>query len=181
MICVFLAKGFEEIEAITPIDVLRRANLDVKTIGIGGKIIEGTHGIKIEADLEIENLNINDIDGIILPGGMPGTTNLSKNEKLKDIILKCNEKKQMIAAICAAPSILGEMGILKDKKACCYPGFEDKLLGANISSEEVCVSENIITSKGPGTALNFSLKIVEYICGKEIKEKVRKSMQCGNI
>ena len=181
MICVFLAEGFEEIETATPIDVLRRANLNVKTIGIGGKMIEGTHGIKLETDLEIQDLNINDIDGIILPGGMPGTTNLAKSEKLKDIILKCNEKKQMIAAICAAPSILGEMGILKGKKACCYPGFEDKLLGANISFEEVCVSENIITSKGPGTALNFSLKIIEYICGKESKEKIRKSMQCGSL
>ena len=181
MVCIFLADGFEEIEAITVVDVLRRADCDVKIIGIGGKRIEGAHNIAVESDMEISYLDINEIDGIILPGGMPGTTNLEKNGNLKEIIRLCNDKKLLIGAICAAPSILGNMGILEGKFACCYKGFEDKLLNANIVNDDVCAYDNIITSRGPGTALAFSLKIVEYIYGKECKEKIRKAMQCGDL
>ena len=177
MICMFLAPGFEEIEAIVTRDVLKKANIDVKTVGIKDSVVESTNGLKVISDLLIDSVSHKDIEGIILPGGMPGTTNLNECDKLVDLIKFCMENKLLIAAICAAPSILGRLGFLEGKDACCYPGIEGYLKGAKINKNDVNVCENIITSRGPGTAFQFAFSIVEYIRGSETRSKLEKSMQ----
>lgn len=178
MIYVFLAEGFEEIEAVTTIDILRRANCDVKTVGISSKLVKGTNNIVIDTDTTIQEINKTDIDMIILPGGMPGTINLENSDIVKDCINYCVENEKYIAAICAAPSILGHMGILKGKKAVCYPGFEKDLKEAEIIKDNVCIDKNIITANGPGSSMNFALILVELILGKNISEKIKESLKC---
>ena len=177
MIYIFLADGFEEVEAITPRDILKRANVSVQTVGLNqAGTVSSTSGIKIIPDTQIENINFNDIEGIILPGGMPGTTNLEQNKKVIEIINYCNEKNLLIGAICAAPSILGKLELLKNKTACCYPGFEKYLTGAKISESNVSTDKNIITSKGPGTAFYFGFAVLEYLKGKDVSQKIKNSM-----
>lgn len=178
MIYVFLADGFEEIEALSTVDILRRAELKVKTVGINKKIVTGAHGISVMADIREEDVDNESIEAIVLPGGMPGTLNLENSRELKDIINYTYINKNYIAAICAAPSILGHMGILKDKEATCFPGFESELIGAKLVDKPVCVDEHIITAKGPGVSNLFGLKLVEIMCGEEVASKVRMSMQC---
>lgn len=177
MIYVFLANGFEELEAIAPVDILKRSRIPLKIVGVGGKIISGSLGIEITADITIEEVKKEDIEGIILPGGMPGTDNLYANEKIRDIVNYCAEKNILIAAICAAPSILGKMGILENKFVCCYPGFEESLKSAKISTDLVCSDKNIITAKGPGAATEFGFKILKYLKNDKAVEVVKKSMQ----
>ena len=179
MICIFLAPGFEEIEAIVPRDVLKKANMYVNTVSIGERIVESTKGLKVVSDTTIDELNIDNLGGIILPGGMPGTTNLGKCEKLIDIIKVCKERKLLIAAICAAPSILGKLGILYGKDVCCFPDceIEKYLKGAKINEKNVNICGNIITSRGPGTSFQFAFSIVEYLRGTEIRQKLSKGMQ----
>lgn len=177
MIYIFLANGFEEIEAVSVIDILRRANIEVKVVGVSEKFIVGAHGIKIEADLLEKDLILGDVDGIILPGGLPGADNLYKSKTVCKAVDYCMHSNKLVAAICAAPSILGKLGYLKEREATCYPGFEKNLLGAKISSESVCKSDNIITAKGPGAALMFSLKIVELIKGTDAMLSLKNAMQ----
>ena len=177
MIYAFLANGFEEIEAISVIDILRRAGVDIKTVGVEGDCVKGTHGIELRCDCCLNEISSSEAEGVVLPGGMPGTTNLLKSEKVCDAIRDAYSKGKLIGAICAAPSILGEIGILSGKNVCCYPGFESKLKLANISLENVCVDGNIITSKGPGTAIEFSLEIVKYLKGTNVKDKIQEQLQ----
>lgn len=179
MIYIFLAPGFEEIEAIVPRDVLKKAHIGVSTVSIGEKTVESTKGLKVVSDITINELQIENIDGIILPGGMPGTANLERCEQLIEIIRTCAEKKLLIAAICAAPSILGKLGILSGKDACCFPDeeIEKCLAGARINSKDVNVCENIITSKGPGTAFQFAFSIVEYLRGAQVRQTLSSGMQ----
>lgn len=176
MIYVMLADGFEEIEALAFVDILRRSDIDVETVSIyNHKNVAGSHGIEVVADKMIgdtEGL----VDGIVLPGGIPGTYNLQKCDKLIEMLAYHNENKKYVAAICAAPSVLGEMGILEGKKATCYPSFESKLIGSVFSNEKVVVDKNIITSRGAGTAHEFAFKIVELIKGKEASEQLRSAM-----
>ncbi len=170
---LFLADGFEEIEAIAPIDILRRANINIQTVSISGtKEVTGTHGIIIQADLLFTEVDFSLSDMLILPGGMPGTKNLDAHQALKAILTAQYEKRGKIAAICAAPSILGKMGFLNGKEAICYPGFEEALSGAVISKSLVVKSDNIITAKGAGVAVEFALKIVEELKGKSASEKI---------
>lgn len=178
MVYIFLANGFEEIEALTVVDLLRRAKIDVQTVGIGSKKIVSTHQVTVLADIEDKDVIIENIDAIILPGGMPGVLNLEKSSVVKSYINYCNNNNKYIAAICAAPSILGHNNILKNKNATCFPGFENELFGANIVDDYVCVDGNIITAKGAGVAIDFSLKIIELILNKEISSKIRASIQC---
>lgn len=176
-IVVFLAEGFEEIEAITVIDILRRAGLEVTTVSIEkNEHVKGAHGITIIADKVFNKKEITDIEMIILPGGMPGTNNLNHHQELKNIILEYYKNKKYIAAICAAPLILGQLGILNNKKAVCYPGYEKELKGAIYSNEKVVIDNNIITSKGVGAAIDFSLKIVETLINKETATKLRQAL-----
>jgi len=176
---LFLATGFEEIEAISVIDVLRRAGVEVVTVSVVAdeRRITGAHTIEITADILFEDGCYSDGDMLILPGGQPGTDNLNAHKALKEIIQTYSEQQKYIAAICAAPLVLGGMGLLKGKKAVCYPGFEDQLIGAAIAKDErVVVSDNIITGKGPGTAIEFALKLVEILIGKETAENLKSGM-----
>lgn len=178
MIYVFLAEGFEETEAIAPIDILRRAELDVKVVGVTGNTVTGSHGISVLADLGINEVTTDDLEAVVLPGGMPGTLNLEKNPIVQASIEYALRNDKYVGAICAAPSILGHIGALKGKNAICFPGFEEQLQGAVISAERVCVDGKIITAKGAGAALEFGLKLAELLKGRETSEKLAASMQC---
>lgn len=176
-LAVYLAEGFEEIEAITIIDVLRRAQLNVTVISVSGKTeVTGSHHIKIIADEIFEEVNHDQIDMIILPGGLPGANNLNNHIGLREQILIFQENKKHLAAICAAPIVFGNLGILKNENATCYPGFENQLHGAIVTGEDVEVSERIVTGKGAGVAMKFSLKIVELFKGKKFSEELAKKM-----
>ena len=176
MIYVFLANGFEEIEALTPVDVLLRAGFEVKTVAVGeNKTVTGAHGISVIADINENEYNDTNPEAIILPGGMPGTTNLEKSETVINAINQAMINGALIGAICAAPSILGIMGYLKHRNATCFPGFEQYLDGATVLDKRVVVDGNIITSKAMGCASEFSLAIVEYLLGKEKADKVAKA------
>ena len=180
MIYMFLAEGFEEIEALCPLDLMRRAGLKVATVGIGGEYITGAHAITVRADIsESEFCSIfarESADMIFLPGGMPGTLNLGASETVRDSIRSMAEDGRYIAAICAAPSILGEMKLLLGKRAICYPGFERQLEGAIISYERVVLDGNILTAAGMGAALDMGLEIVGIFCGKEKAESLRSAV-----
>ncbi|NLA72405.1 MAG: DJ-1/PfpI family protein [Clostridiales bacterium] len=178
MVHLFLAEGFEEIEAITPVDLLRRAGIEVTTVSVGGFAVHGAHGILVEADSLSERLPLDDeTEGIILPGGLEGTQNLMQSEELNEIIKFCDENNRMIAAICAAPTILAEKGLLKNKKATCYPGFEDKMGDAIVVPDDVVVSDNIITAKAAGASFEFSAAIIEYLRNKDEASSVLGSIQ----
>lgn len=174
---IYLAKGFEEIEAITVVDTLRRAEVDARMISITGrKEVKGAHGIIIEADEIFENTDNMKADMIVLPGGMPGTRYLAEHQGLREVLLGFAQKNSPIAAICAAPSILGKLGLLDKKKAVCYPGFEETLKGAVESEEIVEQDGSFITSKGPGTSIYFALRLVELLVDKEAAEELREGM-----
>ena len=173
---VFLAEGFEEMEAVTPVDLLRRVNVDAKFVSItGDKAVTGAHGITYMADLLFEEIE-DDADMLVLPGGMPGTTNLMAHEGLAELLVKQYDPHKWVAAICAAPMVLGALGIVMGRFATIYPGMEEYLVGADLSSEEVCVSGNVITSKAPGTAVPFALKLVEVLVSESYAEHLRKEI-----
>ena len=176
MVYIFLADGFEEIEAIVPRDILKRGGVKVLTVGVTGNLVTSAYGLNIKTDVTIESVDIDDIEGIVLPGGMPGTLNLKNNQKLLEIVKYSFEKRLLIGAICAAPSILGNMNILKNKSACCYPGFEKELIGANILNESVTIDQNIITSRGPGTAIHFGFALLSYLKGEDTLKNVKNEM-----
>ena len=173
MIYMFLAEGFEEIEALCPLDLMRRAGLSVTTVGIGGKKVCGAHGITVEADVADSELSIESAEMVFLPGGMPGTLNLAASNTVIAAIGTALASDSYIAAICAAPSILGDMGLLKGKKATCYPGFEDRLTGSLPTDERVVLDSKILTAKGMGVATEMGLKIVEIFRGKEKADALR--------
>ncbi|MBQ4118940.1 MAG: DJ-1/PfpI family protein [Clostridia bacterium] len=177
MVYLFLANGFEECEAITPLDILRRANVEVKTVGIGSNTITGSHNITINCDTVNKNLNLDKLEGIILPGGIPGTPNLEKDNTVQATIDYCNENGLLICAICAAPSILGHKGLLRGKKATCYPGFEPELLGAEIINEKVVSDNNIITACGAGAASDFGFKILGYLKDERTANDIKNAMK----
>ena len=141
MFYVFLAEGFEETEALAPVDVMRRAKLDVKTVGVTGECVTSSHGVPVKADITIDNIDLDDVQGVVLPGGMPGTLNLEANEKVIEAVKYSCENGKIVAAICAAPSILGHLGILDGKKATCFPGFEKGKVSSvqNIKKSEKAV------------------------------------------
>ncbi|MCQ2463472.1 MAG: DJ-1/PfpI family protein [Clostridia bacterium] len=172
---VFLAQGFEEVEALCTVDLLRRAGIKVVTAGVGSKTVTGSHSVTVTADREISELD-DGFDGIVLPGGMPGTLNLERNALVQSFMKKAVETDRYLCAICAAPSIPGHAGYLKNKKAVCYPGFENTLEGAQVLFDGVCADGKIITSRGAGTAVDFALKIIELVSGKEESEKIRKGI-----
>ena len=179
MIYVFLAEGFEEIEALTPIDCLRRAGKQVITVGVGGKIIAGAHGIQVVADITDLELELNDaLEMVVLPGGMPGTRNLGNSDIVRRAILYANDSGKWVTAICAAPTILGKMNLLSGKQAVCYPGCEGELAGAKIGTEAVCVDGKIVTGKGPGAALEFGLMLVECLLGTDTRNTLAANMVC---
>ncbi|MDR1729386.1 MAG: DJ-1/PfpI family protein [Prevotellaceae bacterium] len=172
-IFIFLATGFEETEAIVPIDILRRAELEVETVSITSqKEVTGAHGITVVADSLFDAADFSAGEMLILPGGMPGARNLNEHAGLKKLIADYHADGKYISAICAAPMILGEMGLLKGEKAISYPGFEKHLLGATVTEKRVVVSNRFITAKGPGVAMEFALEIVKTLKGEPVAEKI---------
>lgn len=178
MIYTFLAPGFEEIEALTTVDILRRAEFGVKTVGIGGKSITGSHGISVLTDMEDSDVVTEGIEAVVLPGGMPGTLNLEKSPIVRAVVEYAFESGILIAAICAAPSILGHLHMLNGREAICFPGYEQELFGARISEKHVCEDGPFITAKGAGVTVDFALKIVEKLANPSLSLKIRKSIQC---
>jgi len=164
-ILVPLANGFEEIEAVTVINVLRRAGMNVVTAGLPGSQIKGSRGMQVTADTRLEQVDPSKFDAIILVGGNPGYINLGRSNKILDMVVKFNLDKKLIGAICAAPSILAQAGILEDRAATIYPGMEREI--PRPKGKRVIQDDNIITSQGPGTAMEFALKIVETVAGKD--------------
>ncbi len=179
MIYVFLANGFEETEAIAPIDLLRRSGKKVVTVGVGDNVIVGSHGLPVVADTIAQEAQLTDeLEGIVLPGGMPGTLNLEKSKYVQAAIDYCAENGKVIGAICAAPSILGHKGLLKGRTAVCYSGFETQLEGANIGDTSVAEDGIFITARGAGVAVDFGLKLVEKLVSKAESDKQRAAILC---
>ena len=178
MIYVFLADGFEEIEALATVDILRRADIKTVTVGVGTKTPCGTHNIKVTADISIDETTTDNLDGVILPGGLPGAWNLRDNKRVEDLTRFAFNNNRLVAAICAAPAVLGGWGMLDGKRAVCYPGFEEEIKGATVIDAPAVLSGNVITGKGAGTAMEFSFKITEYLKSAENAEKIRDEMQC---
>lgn len=178
MIYVFLAEGFEETEAIGPIDVLRRAGLEVKTVGIGGERIKGSHGIEIKADISEGDVQTDSLDAMVLPGGMPGTLNLEKNETVQRLIDFCSSNDKYLCAICAAPSVFGHKGLLNGKEATAFPEFQSHLEGAVLSEKFVAHDGKYITARGAGVSLEFGAEIASVFIGKDKAYSILKSMQC---
>ena len=177
MIFVFLANGFEEIEAVTVIDILRRCGTDVKTVGIDSKAISGSHNITIMCDAADNDISVNDdVSAIVFPGGMPGTLNLEKSQTVQNFIDFALDKNILICAICAAPIILGHRNLLNGKEATCFPGFEEELGNPELSDKKVCKDGNIITSRAAGTAMDFAFCIAKEFVGEEKASAVRESM-----
>ena len=177
MYYVFLAQGFEQLEALAPVDIMRRAEIEVYTVGVGGKVVTSSHNTPVVADvMDSETCPDRDCEGIILPGGMPGTLNLEKSPVVQQFIDYCAENGKLIAAICAAPSVLGHKGLLNGKKAVCFPGFEEQLSGADIQSSAVVTDGNIITGKGPAAAIDFGLEVLKNLKGPQAVEEVKKGM-----
>lgn len=174
---VFFADGFEEIEAFTVVDVLRRAGMNVTMVTVtDGEIVKGAHGIPVLCDVNIANCDFFDAELIVLPGGMPGADNLAASQDLRRLILRFNEERKLMAAICAAPLVLGKMGLLKGRKVTCYPGFEELQEGATCTGAMVEVDDNIITGRGPGAAMDFAFAIVEKVVGAPKVAELKEAM-----
>lgn len=174
---IFFAAGYEEIEALTVVDVLRRAGIEALCIAVDNqKQVMGAHQICVGMDMGIDEVDFDSLDMLVCPGGMQGTRGQEACEKLTAQLKSFCDKGSYIAAICAAPMIFGHMGILQGKKACIYPGMEENLTGAEVSWDEVVVDGNIITSRGMGTAIAFSLKLVELLIDKKTAEELGKKI-----
>lgn len=174
---IFLADGFEEIEGLTVVDILRRAGVEIQMVSMmGHKELTGSHGIPVVADAVFEKTDFSDGTLFVLPGGMPGTKRLAAHEGLATLLKEKDAEGKRLAAICAAPSVLGGLGLLKGKRAACYPGFEEALTGAEVSFDPVVVSGNITTSRGMGTAIPFALALTEQLAGKEKADALAKGI-----
>ncbi len=167
-----IAPGFEEIEALTVIDILRRGGVNVIAAGIMGGPVEGRSGIRVIPDTTLEEVNPDDLDMIVLPGGQPGTDHLKEDLKVRAIIKALHEKDKYTAAICAAPTVLSSSGLLDGKNVTSHPSVEKDLAMTNYSEERVVVDGRIVTSRSPGTAMEFAMKLLEILCGKEVMDKV---------
>ena len=178
LVYAFLAEGLEEVECLATADVLTRAGVHVKLISITGKKeVRGSHGFSIRADALLEETDLDRADVLFLPGGMPGTKHLMECGPLCDALVRAHGAGKRLAAICAAPSVLGRLGLLKDKKATCYPGFEDSLLGASYTSQGVITDGNITTSRGLGYALDLGLELIRLLQGPQQAERIREAVQ----
>lgn len=176
MIYVLLTDGFEEIEAIEPIDILRRGGAEVKTVGVSGKNVTGAHGITVEADILPNEVRESDMELLVLPGG-PGHKGIEKNSRCTELISYAYNNNIYLAAICASPSILGRAGLLKGKKATCFPGFEKYLDGAEYVSDKAVQDGRIITARGAGAAADFGFMLLSALKGSETANKIKSDMQ----
>lgn len=172
-VCVLLADGFEEVEALTVVDLLRRARVYVDTVSITDDYkVHGAHGINVQTEDLFEEVNFAEMDMIVLPGGMPGTVNLKEHAGVRNVVTKFVEAGKSVGAICAAPTILSDLGLLKGKKATCYPAMEDDMQSAVVIRMPVVADGNIITSRGVGTAIEFALKLIEVLVGEEVSRQI---------
>ncbi|MCI9642764.1 MAG: DJ-1/PfpI family protein [Eubacterium sp.] len=178
MVYVFLADGFEIIEAMAPVDMLRRANIEVTTVGVDKKVITSSCGIPVTADIVSNEFEFKDVEAVVIPGGAKGVTNLENSSLVQSVLDEAVQCGALICAICAGPSILGHKGLLKGKNAICFPGFEDSLEGANISKDYVVTDGDFITAKGAGVCIEFGLEIVRELVGDEAAKTVRSTIQC---
>ena len=176
-VSVMLADGFEEVEALTAVDLLRRAKIYVDTVSITDDFtVHGAHGINVQTEDLFDEVDFSETDMIVLPGGMPGTTNLKEHEGLKKVLLRFAEEEKYIGAICAAPTVLDEIGILQGKRATCYPGVESQIKDAILTRIPVMRDGNIITGQGVGTAIDFALKLVEVLAGEEKAKEIAEAI-----
>lgn len=175
-VILFFANGTEEVEALTAVDLLRRAGADVSVVGVGGKEVTGSHGIRIVTDLAADDLVSFDFDMVVIPGGLPGTTHLDENAVVDKTLKEVHKNGGFLAAICAAPLVLGKRGYLTDKEAICYPGFEQYLTGARLSGKRVCVDGNVITGAGAGVATDFALALIGVLYGSEKSAEIRRAI-----
>ncbi len=172
-VAVLLADGFEEVEGLTQIDFLRRSGLDVSVLGVTGKSVTGGHDIRVDTDMRIEDAG-NSFDAVVIPGGMPGAEHVHESVAAQGLIRKVYEEGELVAAICAAPAVVLEpLGVLEGKTATCYPGFESRLKSCTFSEERVIRDGKLITSRGPGTAGEFAVAIVDFLLGSEKAEEIR--------
>ncbi|MEJ8770261.1 DJ-1 family glyoxalase III [Prevotella sp. HCN-7019] len=173
----FLADGFEEVEGLGPVDVLRRGGVEVKTVSVtGSEMVSTSHGVTVKADLLFEDADFSDADLLMMPGGLPGSATLDMHEGLHRVLAAHNEAGKLIGAICAAPMVLGRMGLLKGRRATCYPGFDKYLEGAEYTSELVTVDGNFVTGKGPAATLPYAYKLLEFMAGEEKAREVAEGM-----
>lgn len=174
---IFFADGCEEIEGLAVVDIIRRAKMEITAISVTGKPeVTGSHNISFWTDALFEDVDFDELDGIILPGGMPGTLNLGAHAGVTEQVKEFAKAGKLVAAICAAPSVLGACGVLEGKKATCHPGFEEKLTGAVTTEDNVVTDGNVITSRGMGTVIDFGLAIVSYFGTEELVEDVKKHL-----
>ena len=172
-VCVLLADGFEEVEALTAVDLLRRARVYVDTVSITDDYkVHGAHGINVQTEDLFEQVDFSEFDMIVLPGGMPGTTNLMNHQGVRRIVKAFAESGKLVGAICAAPTVLADLGLLQGKKATCYPACEENMAGAVLTGAAVTVDGNLITSRGVGTAIDFALELITALVGKEMASKI---------
>lgn len=176
MIIVLLADGFEEIEALTPVDLLRRAGCDVKTVGVTGQVVKGSHGITVTADLRPDEVELAEVDMAIFPGGMPGSLNLDASEFTDRVIEAVEKNGGRLAAICAAPLVFGRRGLLDGRLATCYPGFEKELRGALPAGESVVTDGNITTARGMGVSIDFAKELISLAVSPEKATDIARSI-----
>lgn len=176
MVYVLLSDGFEEIEALAPVDFLRRADVPVKTVSLTGTVVVGAHGIEVKADVSLNKVDFSDVEMVVLPGGMPGTTHLDQCPQMTEVLSAVYHRGGVLAAICAAPMVLGKRGYLKNKSAVCYPGFEEFLVGARVSPDPVVVDGRIVTAKSAAFAWQFGYELTKILKGRESAETVRESL-----
>ena len=173
MVYLLLGTGFEETEAIAPLDLLRRAGVSVKTVGINGKTVYGGHGIGVEADITIEQLDLSDLEMIILPGGLGGVASARANQKALDALRFAYENEKYVAAICAGPTVLADLGITDGKNATCYPGCEDQMGNANMIPDAAFVRDGkVITGTSAGCAIPFGLALIAALKGHEVADAI---------
>lgn len=180
MVYVLIAEGFELVEALAPVDILRRAKVETRLAGVTGRRVAASNGVAVEADMEIGEIQETDITAIVLPGGLPGTLNLEKSSKVQALIDHCVQQGKLVGAICAAPSILAHKGLLNGREATAFPNFQKDLEegGAKLSAQYVCRDGQFITARGMGVSTQFGLKLAEVLASPEQAEEIRSSIQC---
>lgn len=179
MVVILFAEGFEEVEALAPVDILRRAGAEVVMTGVGAREVIGSHGIKAAMDAEISEIDPDNVDALVLPGGLPGTLNLERSQAVQKLLNHCAERHKIVGAICAAPSILAHKGLLKGREATAFPNFQKDLAegGAELSESYVCRDGNFITARGMGVATQFGLELAAALVSREKADEIRRSIQ----
>lgn len=179
MVYIILGKGFEEIEAVAPLDILRRGGVEAAFAGISGLTVEGAHGIAVVCDIAVENIDLDDADMLVIPGGLGGVESISGSRKAMDLIKKAGEQGKALAAICAGPTVLYELGLLGGIKAVCYPGMEGDMPGTEFGTSAAVTDGNVITGRGPGAALEFGFELLRFFKGDDAVKALREAMVCS--